>query len=297
VAIGLRLSPRERRNLLWGLFFTLPWIIGLLWLLLYPICSSLYYSFTQYNMVRPPKWVGLHNFQYMFTDRHYWRAVSNTMWFVIVAVPINIAVSFLLAELLNQKIFMRSFWRTVFYLPTIVPQMAAAMLWLWVFNPFGPINGTLARFGLSAIPFLSSPAWVKPSLTIVTTWICGGNIVLFLAALQDVPMQLREAARIDGANWWDEMLHITVPCVTPVILFTVINGMIWAFQFFTFAYTITGNGPGESSLFYAVMIYDTFVGTRMGLAAAMAWVLFLIVAVCTFVLFRTSARWVYYGGD
>ncbi len=297
MTISLPLSPRERRNLLWGLFFTLPWIIGLVWLLIYPICSSLYYSFTQYNMVRPPKWVGLNNFQYMFSDRHYWRAVSNTIWFVVVAVPINIVVSFLLAELLNQKILMRSFWRTVFYLPTIVPQMAAAMLWLWVFNPFGLINGTLARFGVSAIPFLSSPAWVKPSLTIVTTWICGGNIVLFLAALQDVPAQLREAARIDGANWWDEMLHITVPHVTPVILFTTITGMIWAFQFFTFAYTITGSGPGESSLFYAVMIYNTFTSSRFGLAAAMAWVLFLLVALCTFVLFRTSGRWVYYGGD
>jgi len=294
----LRMSPRERRNLLWGLFFTVPWIIGFFWFYAYPIIASLIYGLTQYNLLQPPRWVGLDNYRFMFRDRHYWRSVYNTIWFVVIAVPINIVFSFVAAVLLNQRLVLRSALRTIFYLPTIVPNVASALLWLWVFNPYGLINGTLAWLGIKAIPWLSHPSWTKPALTIVTTWIAGSNIVILLAALQDVPQHLKEAARIDGANWWDELLHVTIPYVTPVILFTTITGMIWAFQYFTFAFIISGPGPAESTLFYAMYIYqNAFSGFRMGLASAMAWIMFLMVAACTYVLFRSSARWVYYGGE
>ena len=296
--LTLGMSRHERRNLLWGLFFTLPWIIGIICFLAYPILASFYYGFTKYSLLQAPKWIGLGNYQAMFADRHYWRAVINTLWFVFLAVPINIVFSFLVAVLLNQKLMLRSVWRTVVYLPTIVPQVASALLWLWVFNPYGLINGTLSALGIQAIPWLSSPAWTKPALTIVSCWIAGSNIVIFLAALQDVPMNVREAARIDGAGWLNELWHIIVPYCTPAILFTTITGMIWAFQYFTFAFIISGPGPAESTLFYAMYIFDNaFRGFRMGLASAMATVLFLIIAAFTYLLFRSSARWMYYGGE
>ncbi len=289
---------RAARNQLWGLLFTAPWIIGLLCFYAYPIVASLLYSFTSYNMLQPPRWIGLENFRFMLTDVHYARAVYNTLWFVVVAVPINIVFSLIVATLLNQKLAFRSGLRTLCYLPTIVPQVASAMLWLWVFSPFGLIDGSLALLGLKAIPWLSDPQWTKPALTVVTCWIAGGNIVLFLASLQDVPQHLKEAARIDGATWWEEQLHVVVPFITPTILFTVITGMIWAFQYFTFAWIISGSGPGESTLFYAMYIYtNAFSNFRMGLAAAMAWALFLLIALLTLALFRSSSRWVYYGGD
>ncbi|HEV8634727.1 MAG TPA: sugar ABC transporter permease [Chloroflexota bacterium] len=289
---------RRIRNQVWGLFFTAPWIIGLLCFHAYPIVASFGYGFTEYTLLKPPKWNGLENYGFMFADPHYWRAVGNTLWFVAVAVPINIAFSFFVAVLLNQRVVLRSALRTVCYLPTIVPQAAAALLWLWVFNPFGLINGALALLGIPAVSWLGDPAWTKPALTIVSLWIAGSNIVLFLAALQDVPQHLREAARIDGAGWWSELLHVVVPFVTPALLFTTIAGMIWAFQYFTFAWIMTGTGPAESTLFYAMYIYqNAFSGFRMGLASAMAWLMFLLVAACTLVVFRSSTRWVYYGGD
>ncbi len=298
--LSFRLSARERRNFLWGLFFTAPWLIGLFWFYVYPVAASFFYSFTRYDIVNPPQFVGLYNFQYMFSDRHYWRAVYNTLWFVICAVPINILFSFIVAVILNEKVMFRSVLRTVVYLPTIVPVIASSTLWLWIFNPFGLINGSLALLGVKAIPWLSHPDWTKPALTIVTLWICGSNIVIFLASLQDVPKHLREAARIDGGNWWDELIHITIPFCTPAILFTTITGMIWAFQYFTFAMIVMGRGggPAESTLFYAMYIYfNAFGSMRMGLASAMAWILFLVVAAFSFVLFKSSSRWVFYSGE
>jgi multiple sugar transport system permease protein len=297
IAMVWKIGRSKRERLMWGLLFTLPWTVGLAWLHAYPIGASLAYSFLKYDLMRPARWVGLANYAYMIRDRHYMRALENTLWFVVIAVPINIAFSFLVAIILNQRLILRSVLRTVVYLPTIVPPVASAMVWLWVFNPYGLINGALAQFGVEAIPWLSHPSWTKPALTIVTLWISGSNIVIFLAALQDVPQQLREAARIDGANWVDELIHITVPCVSPAILFTLITGMIWAFQQFTFAYIISGRGPLESTLFYAMYIFDEFRAFRMGYAAAMAWVLFVIIALFTLALFRSSARWVYYGGE
>jgi multiple sugar transport system permease protein len=292
------MSPRERRNLLWGLFFTAPWIIGLLWFYAYPILASFVFSFTQYDLLHPPTWTGLDNYQFLFTDEHFGIAVANTLWFVCIAVPVNIAVSFVVALLLNQKLILRSTLRTVIYLPTIVPQVAAAVLWLWVFNPFGLINGPLSWLGLPAIPWLSDPLWTKPALTIVSLWIAGGNIVILLAALQDVPQHLREAARIDGANRWRELWHVALPHLTPALLFIAITGMIWAFQYFTFAYILSGNGPAESTLFFAQYIYlNAFTDFDMGLATAMGAVMFVMIAVCTLLLFRTSARWVYYGAE
>lgn len=294
------LTTRERRNLLWGLFFTAPWIIGLMWFYVYPVGASLFYSFTRYDIINPPEFVGLYNFQYMFGDRHYWRAVYNTVWFVLCAVPINIAFSFFVALILNEKVIFRSALRTIVYLPTIVPVIASATLWLWIFNPFGLINGGLAIAGVEAVPWLSHPDWTKPALTVVPLWICGSNIVIFLASLQDVPKHLKEAARIDGGNWWNELRHITLPFCTPAILFTTITGMIWAFQYFAFSMILLGRngGPAESALFYAMYIYsNAFSGGRMGLASAMAWVMFVIVAIFSFVLFKSSSRWVFYSGE
>jgi multiple sugar transport system permease protein len=289
--------PRSRRNLFWGLFFTAPWIVGFLALYAYPIISSFVLSLTQYNLIKPPKFIGFQNYTFLFADRSFWQSVSNTLWFVLLAVPINILFSFAVAFLLNQKLLFRSGLRAIAFIPTVIPTVASAVLWLWIFSPTGLINGILAQAGLSAIPWLSDPQLTKPALAIALLWISGGNIIIFLAALQDVPQQYKEAARIDGANWWAELTHVVIPYVSPAILFTTITGMIYAFQYFTFAYVLMSppNGPANSTLFYGMLIFQqAFTGFRMGVAAAMASILFIFIAISTWLMFRSSARWVYY---
>lgn len=288
---------KNLRPLVTGLLFVSPWLIGFLIFNVYATLASLYYSFTYYDILRSPKFIGLENYIELFTDQNFYQTLGNTLYYVVFAVPGSLVVSFLLAYLLNQKLVIRPFWRTVFYLPSVVPQFAIAVVWRWIYHPqFGLINSYLAANGIKGIPWLSSPTLAKPSLILISLWMAGGGMLIFLASLQDVPRSLLDAAKIDGASSWQELIHITIPMVTPAVLFNLIMGMIGAFQYFTLPWIMTGGGPMRSTEFYGLYLYRTaFQNFRMGYASSMAWLLFIISVIGAILIFRSSARWVYYG--
>ncbi len=297
------LKPQARRDLIHGLVFISPWLIGLIVFAAYPLISSLYYSLTNYDILSPPQFVGLRNYIDLFTaDPLFYKAVGNTFYYALISIPLNLLIAILIAMLLNTKVRGLSIYRTLFFLPSIVPEIASAMLWAWILNPqFGLANALLKAFGLNSIGWLTDPNWSKPSLILVGLWGFGGSVVIFLAALQDMPRQMYEAAEIDGANTWSKTIFITLPMLTPTIFFNLINGIIGAFQYFTAAYVLTGGqgGPAGSTTFYSLLLYrNAFSYFKMGYASSMAWLLFAAVFVLTLLLFKSSGRWVYYeGGD
>lgn len=288
------------RNELMGLLFVSPWIIGFLLWTLYPLLSSLYYSFTRYDLLRPEVWIGFDNFIELFTDdKQFFTVIYNTLYYVLLSAPLGVVSAFLMASLLNLRIAARPFFRAIFFFPAIVPTVVVAVVWQFLLNiQFGAINSVLQGLGMPVIPFLSSPALAKPSLIMIYMWAQGNAIVIFLATLQDVPRSLYEAATVDGANGMQKFLNITIPMCTPVILFNLIMGFIDGFQNFTLPWLLTGGGPSNSTELYALYLYrNAFEYLRMGKASAMAWLLFLVIVFFTFILFKTSARWVYYGGE
>jgi multiple sugar transport system permease protein len=295
-----RLSKSEGKGLFWGIFFVSPWLFGFLFFTLYPLLASGYYSLTRYDLIRDPVFLGLKNYIDLFTtDPHFWNVMYNTLFYVGFSVPLGIGTAFLIAILLNSKIIGRSFFRGIIYIPSIVPAVCSAMVWLFLLNiQYGAINAVLTSIGLEAIPFLSNPTLAKPSLVVVSMWTQGAAVVIFLAALQDVPRSLYEAATVDGANAFQKFLNVTIPMTTPVILFNLIMGFIGAFQEFTVPWLLTQGGPMNSTEFFAIHLYrNAFIYLRMGKASALAWIMFAIIVVFTLILFRTSARWVYYGGE
>ncbi|MCS6828094.1 MAG: sugar ABC transporter permease [Caldilinea sp.] len=294
------MSKTERRYQILGLLFVSPWLIGFLLFALFPLIASFYYSLTNYDFIREPRFIGLANYERLFTvDPDFWIVMYNTLYYVGIGVPLGVAVAFLIANLLNSDIKGRTFFRSVIYIPSIVPAVCTAMVWLFILNvQYGVINGFLKTLGMATIPFLSSPELAKPSLIMIYVWAQGTAVVIFLAALQDVPRSLYDAALVDGANVWQRFWNVTVPMCTPVILFNFIMGIITAFQDFTLPFVLTGGGPMKSTEFYVVNLYrNAFVQFSIGKASAMAWILFLIILFFSVVLFRSSARWVYYGGE
>ncbi len=295
-----RISPAAWRNFRAGLLFGAPAIIGLLAFSIYPILSSLVDSFTSFDMIRPAKFVGLGNYTTLFTqDSLFWSTLYNTIYYVIFAVPLGIIVAFLLAMLLNQKIRGLSIYRTIFYLPSITPFVASAVLWVWVFNPqYGLLNTILAFVGVKGPGWLGDPNWSKPALILMSIWGVGGLMVIFLAGLQGVPSEQYEAAGIDGANRWQLLRHVTIPFMGPYFLFGLVAGLIGGFQYFTQVYVMTQGGPANSTNVYALYLFqNAFSYFKMGYASAMAWILFLLIAACTALVFRSSASRVYYGGS
>jgi multiple sugar transport system permease protein len=297
-----RRALRERRGLALGLAFVSPWLVGFLVLTLYPILASLYYSFCEYRVLSPPRWVGLRNYVELFTDRDYFLpSLANTA-FMFIELPIALALSVGIAILLNQKVRGMAIFRTIYYLPSVVPTVASSILWLWLLNPeYGLVNKTLAALHLPTTEWLQSPVWSKPGFIVLDLWMVGGGVVIYLAALQGVPGHLYEAADLDGATAWQKTRHITLPAISPVIFFNLVLGLIGSFQYFTQAFLMTGNPPGgpvNSTLFYALYLFqNAFSYFRMGYACAMAWVLFLLTLAATLIVFRSSARWVYYEGE
>lgn len=293
-------SRYERRNQVLGLLFISPWLIGFLVFALFPLIASVYYSMTNYDFIRKPVFIGLTNYVRLFTiDPDFWKVMYNTVYYVGIGVPLGATVAFLIANLLNGDVKGRTFFRSLIFIPSIVPAVCTAVVWLFILNTqYGLINGLLKYFGWPTIPFLSNPGLAKPSLIMIYIWAQGGAVVTYLAALQDVPRSLYEAATVDGANNWDKFWNVTVPMCTPVILFNFIMGIITAFQDFTLPFVLTGGGPMKSTEFYVVNLYrNAFVQFSLGKASAMAWILFLIILVFSVILFRTSASWVYYGGE
>lgn len=298
--LGRRAQQQETRRFLQGLLFSSPWLAGFFAFTVYPIVSSLYYSLTRYDALRPPLFVGLANYTELFLrDQMFVLVVKNTMYMVLVGVPAGLVTAFLLASLLNNRVLFRPLFRTIFFIPSIVPAVATAMVWLWVLNTqYGMINSFLASKGLSVIPFLSRPSLAKPSLIVIQCWAGGSAIVIFLAALQDVPRTLYEAATVDGANAWARFRHITVPMCTPAILFVTIMSLIGTFQSFTLPWLLTEGGPNNATELYGLYLYrNAFRFFKMGYASALAWILFVIIVAFTLIIFRSSARWVYYGGQ
>jgi multiple sugar transport system permease protein len=293
------LTKAERRDWRLGLLFVSPWIIGFCAFVLYPVLASFYYGFTYFDIIRAPVWLGLENYSDLFQDLLFRIALYNTAYFMLGAVPTGLTVAYLLALLLNQPLYGRPLLRTVFYLPVVVPAVASAMLWLWILDTqSGLMNSALATLGVSGIPWLAHPKWAKPSLILINLWYTGNAMVIFLAALQDVPRPLYDAAEVDGATWWQKLRHITIPLTTPAILFTLITSLIGASQSFTFPYILTQGGPADATLFYALYLFRVAFGyLRMGYASAMAWMLFLLIVMFTYFIFRGSARWVFYSGE
>ncbi len=290
-----RATKQERRFFFLGLLFVSPWLIGFLLFQLYPILSALYYSFTDYNIFQPPKFVGLKNYITLFNDKYFPVSISNTAVMSFIGMPIGLLVSLLLALLLSKEVKGMAVFRTIYYLPTVVPVVASAMLFLWVLNPeYGLLNNFLSLFGIRGPSWLSDPKYTKISLMMMDTWRCGQNTVIFLSALKAVPKSFYEAAELDGAGPVKRFFKITLPYIGPTIQFTLVMGLISSFQYFTQAYvfasvsqmgqSITG-GPKNSLMFYSLYLYiNAFSYTKMGYASAMAIVLFLIVLVASFVV-------------
>lgn len=293
---------RARRDLLTGLAFISPWLVGFLLFTLYPILASLYFSFCDYRILSPPRWVGFRNYIELFTDYDYFLPSLYNTAFMFLELPIAMSLSIGIALLLSQKLRGMAWFRTLYYLPAVVPTVASSVLWLWLLNPeYGLVNKTLEMAGLPTTEWLQSPVWSKPAFIVLDLWMIGGGIVIYLAAIAGVPAHLYEAAEIDGAGAWRRTWHITLPAISPVIFFNLILGVIGTFQYFTQAFLMTGSppgGPANSTLFYALYLFqNAFTYFRMGYACAMAWVLFLLTLIATLIVFRSSARWVYYEGE
>ena len=293
-------SRRERHNLINGLLFASPAIIGLLVFVIYPVVASIYYSFTSYSVLQPPIWIGLENYRtLLFDDPVFYTTLYNTLYMALFAIPLSVIAALGLAMLLNMKVRGQAFYRTIFYLPTIVPFVASSVLWLWIYNPqYGIFNSLLWYVGIQGPGWLSDPVWSKPALVIMSVWGVGNWMVIYLAGLQDVPQELYEAAELDGARWWSKTWHLTLPFMSPYILFSVIQMLIGIFQYFTQVAVMTQGGPADSTRMYAYYLYqNAFTYFKMGYASAMAWLLFIFVVILTIVIFRSSARRVYYGGQ
>jgi multiple sugar transport system permease protein len=290
----------EWRNFRNGLLFTLPAIVGLIGFTFLPVLQALYYSFTQYSVLESPRWVGADNYVTMFTDDALFvTSLKNTFYFVGCAVPLQVIVAFMLALLLNIKARGQAIYRTLFYLPSIMPLVATSMLWLWIFNPqYGILNTLLGLVGIRGPGWISSPTWAMPSLILMSVWGVGGWVIIYLAGLQDVPQEMLEAAELDGATSRQKMLHIVVPLMSPYILFHFINGLIFGFQYFTEVFIMTRGGPGTATMVYSMYLFqNAFQYFKMGYASAMAWFMFIVVLLATLIIFRTSARRIYYAGS
>ncbi len=293
-----RAPSRLGRRQLWaGLAFVSPWLVGMGVFLLYPVVASLYYSFCDYSVLERAYPIGLGNYADLFRDQLFLKALLNTACYAVFSVPLGLLTALALALLLNSGVRGLTVYRTIFFLPALVPMVALAVLWLWIFNgEYGVLNVFLGRFHLPQPGWLTDPNWSKPALILLSVWGMGHAMVIFLAGLQDVPVHLYEAADLDGASWWHKIRHVTVPMISPVLLFNGIMGIIGTLQFFAVPYIMAPNGqPARSAYFYAMYLYDNaFLYLRMGYASAMAWVLFLIILVLTLLSLRLASRYVHY---
>lgn len=292
----------EKHNFKIAMLFLLPWTIGFIVFTAYPMIVSFIYSFTIYHSKRPLEWVGLQNYATMLTDDLFWKSLGNTTYMVFIAVPLMLITSFLCAVLLNLKVRGQAFYRVIYFLPSIVPTVAGTILWIWLLNPqTGLVNTTLASLGIDGPNWRADPDWSKPSLILLGLWGMGGTIMIYLSGLQDVPLSLIEAAELDGANWWQRLWNITIPMVSPITVFALVTGVIAMFQYFAQAYVFRGGGelgdPLNSTMFFSVYLYQNgFLFLKMGYASAMAWVLFIIILLCTLALLKLTDRFTYYAG-
>ncbi len=289
-------SP-TRQEAIEGYLFASPWIVGFLIFTAGPIILSFFFSFCDYRVLSPARWVGLTNYRDLVSaDPLFWKSLWNTCFYALFHVPLAIIGALLLAILLNQPVRGISLFRTIFYLPSVISGVAVSVLWMWILNSeYGLLNTSLAKVGLRGPGWLSDPAWSKPAIVVMSLWGIGGGMIIFLAALQGIPRHLYESATIDGAKPVHQFLYITIPLISPAIFFNLVIGVISSFQVFTQAYVMTNGGPLDSTLFYALYLFRmAFQFFRMGYASAMAWILFAVVLLLTLLQMRLSKRWVYY---
>ncbi|MFC5803390.1 carbohydrate ABC transporter permease [Streptomyces formicae] len=293
--------PRRRREGAAWVFLS-PWVLGAAVLTLLPMAVSLYLSFTDYDMFNPPQWVGLRNYVQMFTeDPRYWRSVGATLGYVVIAVPLQLALALLIALALKSMKRGKGFYRSAFYAPSLLgASMSVALVWRAVFNDGGTVDNLLSAVGIHTGGWVNRPGWALLAVALLTVWQFGAPMVIFLAGLQQIPAELYEAAAVDGASRWRQFVSVTMPMLSPVLFFNLVLQTIQAFQVFTPAFAVSAGkgGPADSTLFYTLYLYDRgFVASHMGYASAMAWTLLLVIGAVTAVLFRTSRTWVFYADE
>lgn len=285
-----------KKNLV-GYSFILPWLLGFIFFVLGPMIASLYFSFTNYDLLSSPKWVGFKNYIYMFTqDPRYWNSLKVTFEFVLISVPLKLAFALMVAMLFVKPRKGVGIYRTIYYIPSLVGgSVAVAVMWRQLFGNDGAINHALTLFGIHGPNWLLDPNTSIWTLILLVTWQFGSPMLIFLAGLKQIPHELYEASNVDGANSFTKFFKITLPMLSPIIFFNLVMQMISGFMTFTQSFMVTQGGPLDSTLFYAVYLYDTaFSNFQMGYASAMAWVLLIIIAVFTAIVFKTSKSWVYY---
>jgi len=287
--------PTLRENL-WFFFFIMPWLVGFLLFTAGPMIASVIISFTRWELLQAPDWVGAMNWTNMVVDPLFWQSLKVTLYFTLLSVPTGLVISFLLALLMNADVKGIALFRTIYYLPSIVSGVAIALLWQWILNPkFGLLNFLLGLVGITGPQWLFSKQWVIPAFVIMGLWGVGGSMIIYLAGLQSIPTELYEAVSLDGAGFWRKIWSVTLPMMSPVVLFNLVMGMIGSMQVFTQGYVMTQGGPNNASLFYVLYLYrNAFQYFQMGYASALAWVLFAIIALLTALIFRTAQDRVYY---
>lgn len=281
-----RMRKVEARN---GLLFVLPWIIGFLIFTLYPIVSSLYYSFCDYNVISTPRFVGLLNYKNLLKDKVFIRACQNTLYMIAIGVPITTLTAVTVSVLLNNKDLRGTSWmRVIFFIPTLVPTVVGCLLWIWVMQPeTGIVNTVLGYLGIRGPGWLSSPTWAKPAFILMMIWTCGNAIIIYLAGLQDVSESLYDAAKIDGANFFQQSVFISIPLIRSTILYNVVTLIIGVFQWFSEPYIMTEGGPSNATMFYSLYLYqNAFSFFKMGYASAQAWIMLLVALVIILILFK-----------
>ncbi len=282
-----------------GLLFASPWILGFLIFLAYPVLASFFYSFTDFSILKPPHWVGLTNYVDLAHDDVFYKTLSNTLMYTLSAVPLSAVLAIGLAMLLNMKVKGMAFYRTIFFLPTLVPMVALGTLFSWIFNgDYGLLSAGLKAIHIPAPNWMTDPAWSKWTLVLISIWGCGQAMVIYLAGLQDVPVSLYEAADLDGAKLWAKTRSVTLPMISPVILFNVVMGIIGSIQIFAVPYVMfPGGAPARSTYFFTSYLFDNAMTyQRMGYASAMGWVMFVITVALTIGALKLSERHVHYEG-
>lgn len=280
-----------------GFIFIGPWLIGLLGLTLFPMIFSLYMGFFRWDIINEPVFIGLENFKELFQDRLFWISLRQTIYYAGMRVPLMLVAGLILAILLNQKIRGLGFFRTVYYLPSIIPDVAVLMMWIWLLSPQGLVNTSLAKIGIDGPNWFGDIEWAVPALVLTGIWGIGGGMLIYLGGLQGIPTQLYEAAEIDGAGRLRQFWHVTLPMISPVLFYNLVTGIIGAMQSFTGSFIATSGGPGYATHFLVYYLYNNaFAYLKMGFASAFAWVVFAIIMVLTLVVLRSSSVWVYYEG-
>ncbi len=290
-------SKRQMKEAFKGYCFAMPWLIGFFVFTLYPLLSSLYYSFTNYSMSSSWNWIGLTNYRILLTqDSLFWKSVWNTLYYAFFSIPLGLVLGLGIAMLMNQKIKGIRLFRTLFYIPNVISIVATTMLWTWMFQTrYGVINQLLSLIGITGPAWLNDPTWSKPALIIMNCWNAGSSMVIYLAGLQGIPRTYYEAADIDGASAWRKFRNITIPLLSPTIFLNLITGIIGALQVFAQSLLLTEGGPDHSTTFYVYSMYEhAFTNRRMGYASAMGWMLLIVTLIITVLVFRFIGSKVYY---